>query len=83
MLYPSLEELTNEEVNRYRLVIATAKFARYVTEKANESREYAEMRKELERFGKDTKSEITADAANDKAVSVAIKKIADGEFKIL
>jgi DNA-directed RNA polymerase subunit K/omega len=83
MLYPSLENLTNENVNRYRLVIATAKCARYVTQKANEARDIAEQRKEIDRFSKDTKTEMSADAANDKAVSVAIQKISSGEFKIV
>ena len=83
MLYPSVQQLTNEKVNRYKLVIATAKCARYVTDQALEERESAEHGKDLERFAKDAKCEITADAANDKAVSVAIGKIRDGSFKIL
>ena len=83
MLYPSLEKLTNDNVNRYKLVIATAKCARHVTQKANEAREVIEYRKENDRFGKDSKTEITADAANEKAVSVAIGKLASGEFRIL
>ena len=32
MLYPSIQDLTNDNVNRYMLVIATAKSARYITE---------------------------------------------------
>jgi len=83
MLYPSLQELTNDKVNRYRLVIATAKCARHVTQKSCEAKEVADQKKELDRFSKDSKNEMTADAANDKAVSVAIKRIASGEYKIV
>ncbi|HAN20810.1 MAG: hypothetical protein A2Y15_02010 [Clostridiales bacterium GWF2_36_10] len=83
MLYPSLQDLTTEKVNRYKLVIATAKCARHVTQKANEQKEAADQKKELDRFSKDSKNEMTADAANDKAVSVAIKRIYNGDYKII
>ena len=83
MLYPALENLTTDSVNRYKLVIATAKCARHVTQKANEAKEVTDSRKDHDRFGKDLKIEVTADAANDKAVSVAIGRIANGEYKII
>ena len=83
MLYPTLQDLTNEKVNRYRLVIATAKCARYITKKACDEREAADHKREIDRFAKESKNEMTADDANDKAVSVAVKRIANGEYKII
>ena len=39
MLKPTVQEMTNSKVNRYKLVIATAKCARHIVDKANEERE--------------------------------------------
>lgn len=83
MLYPSLQELTTDKVNRFELVIATAKCARHITDKLNVEKEAAEQRKDVDRFNKDIKNEVTADSVNDKAVSVAIKRIYAGEYKII
>lgn len=74
MLYPSIQDLTNENVNRYMLVIAAAKGARYVTYKQNQEQEYNESRKEFEKSMEDS---------NEKAVSIAIDRIHNGQFKIL
>jgi hypothetical protein len=83
MLYPSIHSLTNDKINRYKLVIATAKCARYITQKALEEREAAESHKETERFSKDSKSDISNDAANDKAVTGAVGRLYDGTYKII
>lgn len=74
MLYPSIQDLTGNNVNRYMLVIAAAKGARYVTYKQNQEQEYYESRKEYEKNTEDS---------NEKAVSVAIDKIHNGQFKII
>ena len=58
MLYPTVQELTNENVNRYGLVIATAKCARHIIDKANEARELEEARRlDTDRFSKESKNE--------------------------
>ena len=80
MLYPSVQQMTDEKVNRYALVIATAKGARYINEKQNKEREEAEIKRE--EHGKDVKLP-TGDAVNEKAVSVTIRKLCDGEFTIV
>lgn len=80
MLYPSTQQLTHGEVNRYRLVIATAKCARYVTDKMIEEREYAEKHKDQEFL---TPHESFANYEVRKPVSIAVHKIADGEYKVL
>ena len=85
MIKPSIEELTNNNgCNRYTLVIASAKSARYVTAKQK-------IRKDIE---KSESAEAAASAANDKQplrrdlfeekpVSAGIELIHDGDFHIV
>lgn len=73
MLYPSIQQITKGEINRYTLVIATAKSARHVTEKANEEVAQGDLK-----FEKNSLEE-----ANEKAVSVAIDKIYNGKYNII
>ena len=80
MLYPSVQQMTNDKVNRYALVIATAKGARYINDKQNKEREEAELKRE--EHGKDVKLP-TGEAVNEKAVSVTIRELCDEEFKII
>ena len=82
MLYPTVQQLTNEKVNRYKLVIATAKCARHIIDKANAERDSEDHKaQEAERFVKDGKAENEFN--NEKPVSIAVKKIYSGEYKIL
>ncbi len=76
MLYPSIQDLTKENgVNRYTLVIATAKSARYITYKKNVAEEAAqdELYEATEDFG----------GEDEKAVGVAVGMLHDGKFKII
>lgn len=79
MLYPSVQQMTSENVNRYALVIATAKGARIITDKATREREAAETHRDL----KDAKISATPDSVNEKAVTMTIEKLRSGEFKIV
>lgn len=76
MLYPSVQELTNKDVNRYMLVIAAAKGARYITNKQNQVDEYYESRKEFEKTAEE-------EDPNEKAVSSAVQKLQQGEFSVI
>lgn len=77
MLYPSIQELTNDyEINRYMLVIGTAKCARYVTYKQNADEENYEAHRDGEK-------PFSNDETGEKAVSTAVAKLHSGEFKIL
>ena len=83
MLYPNVQDLTNEKVNRYRLVIATAKCARHLIDKANDERELEELRRlETDRFGKESKNENDI-LLFEKPVSLAVQKLYDGEYTIV
>lgn len=75
MLYPSVQDLTNNEVNRYMLVIAAAKGARYITYKQNQEDELYEINKEYA-----GSEEIDP---NEKAVSAAVQKIQSGDFSVI
>ena len=73
MLYPSIQDLTNNEINRYMLVIGAAKSARYVTYKTNQE---MEARKESDKA-------ISIEESCQKSVSVAVDKLHCGQFKIV
>lgn len=79
MLYPSVQQMTDDKVNRYALVIATAKGARIITEKAVKEREEIENRRDA----KDQRPQLTPDSVNEKAVSLTIAKICEGEFQVI
>ena len=83
MLYPTVQELTNDNVNRYKLVIATAKCARHLIDKANDERELEESRRiDGDRFGRDTKTSYDI-LLTEKPVSLAVQKLYDGEYIIV
>ena len=84
MIYPTIDELTKGQFNRYELVIATAKCARLVTD------EYVRQREVAERFvgsNKDTDrtiaSMIKKEYRDEKAVKNAINRLVSGEFRIV
>ena len=84
MLYPTVADLTNEKVNRYMLVIATAKCARHLIDKANDEDEFEESHKsETDRFSKDTVKSDYELLLSEKPVSVAVAKLYDGEYTIV
>ena len=78
MLYPTVSDLTNDKVNRYMLVIATAKCARHIIDKANLELEVEEVAED--RFGKDNKAENLL--LTEKPVSLAVQKLYEGEYTI-
>ena len=83
MVYPSIDELTQDKFNRYTLVVATAKCARMVTDEYVRQREVAEKllssNKESE---KSLAAMIKRELRDDKAVKTAIDRIKSGDFKV-
>ena len=86
MIYPSIAELTNNnDINRYTLVIATAKCARIITDEYTKQREYAER----VAVGKDADKKnnvaslIKKEYRDEKAVKNAIGGLYTGEFKLI
>ncbi len=82
MLYPSIQELLklsedengNERLNKYTLVMATAKCARIIT---NETR----VRKDAERNSGDRR-DYKKDYKDEKAVRSAVKELKTGDYKV-
>ena len=98
MIEPSIEELTRKirekcafRINRYELVLATAKAARLITEEQNDKREEIEKAaiaaKDASENGAKTPLKLEVreikDIPNEKMVKSAIQKIYDGEFLIV
>jgi len=86
MIYPSIGELTNNnKINRYTLVVATAKCARIITD------EYVKQREHAEKLALSKDSEKKTNIANlikkeyrdEKAVKTAISGLYSGEFKLI
>ena len=84
MLYPTIQELTKDEFNRYELALATAKCARMITDEYVKQREAAEKavtgNKETDR---NLMTMINKEYRDEKAVKNAITKIHTGEYKMI
>ena len=84
MLYPTINDLTKDESNRYELALATAKCARMITDEYVRQREAAEKsatgNKEADR---NLMNMINKEYRDEKAVKNAINRIHKGEYKIV
>lgn len=84
MLYPTINDLTKGQFNRYELSLATAKCARIVTDEYVKQRENAEKsqtgNKETDR---PINTMINKELRDEKAVKTAIKRLYDGEYVIV
>ena len=84
MLYPTIDQLTKDEFNRYELALATAKCARIITDEYVSQRTAAEEaaggNKETERS---LINMINKEYRDEKAVKNAITKIHSGEYQIV
>ena len=85
MIKPSIEELTNEsKCNRYTLVIAAAKSARYVTAKQKLKKD--SERSDLTEYAyaaSGDKQPLRSDLYEEKATSAGIELLHDGDFHIV
>ena len=83
MIYPTIDQLTKGQFNRYELVVGVAKGARIVTD------EYVEMRARAQRMIENHETEKPLAALIDpvykdqKAVKIAIGKLVEGEFRMV
>ena len=83
MIYPSIDELTNNgELNRYELVITTAKCARKITDEYVAQREIAERAIANKETDKSIAALVKKEFRDDKAVRTAINRIQSGEYEI-
>ena len=83
MIYPTIDQLTKGEFNRYELVVGVAKCARIVTD------EYVDMKLRAQKMVENHETDKTVAALIDpeykdqKAVKIAIGKMVSGRFKML
>ena len=84
MIYPTIDELTKGNYNRYQLAIATAKCARLITDEYVRQRASAENALTGTKEGGDSiMSLIDQDLADKKAVKNAIDSIHKGDYNIV
>ena len=82
MIYPTIEQLSGGEFNRYELVVGVAKGARLVTDKYVEMRQEAQRKIENHETDKPLAALIDAEYKDQKAVKIAIAKLQSGRFKM-
>ena len=84
MIYPTIQELTKGNYNRYQLAIATAKCARLITDEYVKQRSAAESALTGSKESSSTiASMIDPTLMNEKAVKNAISSIHKGEYEIV
>lgn len=83
MIYPTIDELSGGEFNRYELVVGVAKGARKVTEKYVEMRAEAQRMIENHETDKSLAALIDPEYKDQKAVKIAISRFIDGKFKMV
>ena len=82
MIKPSIAELTKGNFNRYELVIGAAKCARRVTDEYVEQRTRADRMIANRETEKPLASLIDSEYRDQKAVKIAINRLADGRYKM-
>ena len=84
MLYPTINDLTKGEYNRYELARATAKCARMLTDEYVRQREAAEKSATGNKdIARNAMNNINKEYRDEKAVKNAISRIHRGEYKIV
>lgn len=82
MIKPSIDDLTKGKINRYELVLATAKCARDLTDEYTERRAEAERKLANKETDKTIAAQLKLEASDEKAVKAAINRISSGEYVI-
>ena len=82
MIYPTIDELTKGEFNRYELVIGVAKCARIVTDEDVAMRAKAQKMIDDRETEKPLSALIDPEYKDQKAVKIAIAKLENGRFKM-
>ena len=80
MIYPTIDQLTQGEFNRYELVIGVAKCARIVTDKYVAMRAKAQKMIDNRETEKSLAALIDPEYKDQKAVKIAIAKLEGGKF---
>ncbi len=82
MIYPTIQQLTKGEFNRYELVIGVAKCARIVTDEYVAMRAEAQKKIDNRETDKPLSALIDPEYKDQKAVKIAIAKLEGGRFRM-
>lgn len=84
MLHPTVQELTNENFNRYEIALASAKCARMITD------EYVTLKEAAEKAVGSSKdadrsviNKLNKEYREEKALKTALNMIRTGEYKLV
>ena len=80
MIYPTIEELTKGNYNRYQLAIATAKCARIITDEYVKQRQNADRMVANRETDRPLASLIDSEYRDQKAVKIAIRRLHEGRY---
>ena len=80
MIYPTVKQLTNDQFNRYELVVAVSKCARIVTDEYIDIRAKAQKMIENHETEKSLAALIPVEYKDNKSVKIAISKLESGRF---
>ena len=83
MIYPTIDQLSKGDFNRYELVIGIAKGARIVTDEYVEMRDRAQKMIENHETEKPLAALIDPEYKDQKAVKIAIAKLERGDFTLV
>lgn len=82
MIYPTVEELTKGNFNRYELVVGVSKCARIVTDEYVAMRARAQKLIDNRETDKTLAALIPSEYKDQKAVKLAVAKLRDGRFEL-
>ena len=83
MIYPTIDELTKGQLNRYELVVGVSKCARIVTDEYVAMRANAQKMIDNRETDKPLASLISKEHRDEKAVKTAIKRFHSGRYKVV
>ena len=83
MIYPTIEQLSGGNLNRYELVVGVAKCARIVTDEYVEMRAKAQKMIDNHETDKPLSALIDPDYKDKKAVKIAIADLESGRFRMV
>lgn len=83
MIKPTIDELTQGQMNRYELVIAIAKSARLVTDEYVAQRERADRMIANRETDKPLVALISKEYRDEKAVKTAIRRFHAGRYQVI
>ena len=83
MIYPTIDQLTKGDFNRYELVVGVAKCARIVTDEYVEMRAKAQKMIDNHETDKPLSALIDPEYKDQKAVKIAIADLEAGRFRMV